>query len=426
MTSAPARPTLLLCATTTGYQTRAFDAAAERHGADLVLATDRCDHLDDPWRDRAIAVRFHDEAESVAAIGQALHGRRLDGVLAVGERPAVLAAQVAAAHRLPWHSVRGARTASDKRQLRACQRAAGVLTPHGIVLDIDAAATLPVDVRFPCVVKPLVLSGSRGVIRVDDAAALAGAVARVARILDAPDVRSRRDAATRCLLIEDFVAGHEFAVEGLMVAGEFHTLAVFDKPVPLDGPFFEETLYVTPTDRTLADGARAASAVAEVAGAMGLWHGPVHAECRMTPAGVVVLEVAARPIGGLCARALTFIGDTERSLEDVLVGHALGETTVPVRASEASGVLMMPTPRLGVLRAVTGVEAARLVAGVTEVTVTAKAGQVLVPLPEGASYLGFIFSTGASDRVVLEALERAHALLRLDLATHVPVQTVGA
>lgn len=423
MSHESARPRVLLCATTTGYQTRMFDEAAVRLGVDLVLASDRCDRLEDPWRDRAIPVRFHDDTGARAAVEAALGPAPLHGVLAVGDRPAVLAARVAEARGLPWHAVAGARAGRDKWRFRAAQRAAGLPAPWGLVVDAGGLS-IPDGVRYPCVVKPLVLSGSRGVIRVDTPDALGAALTRVAAILESGDVREMRDAAARQILIEGYIDGHEYAVEGLMTHGTFRALAVFDKPDPLVGPFFEETIYLTPTARTRRDGEAVVAAVAAAARASGLHHGPVHAECRVTASGVVVLEAAARPIGGLCAGAVRLrdAHGEQWPLEWDLLAHAIGRGREVTLAPEAAGVMMVPIPRAGVLRAVDGVEAARAVNGVTEVAVTATPGQILQTLPESASYLAFIFARGAGEHEVLAALRAAHACLRFTIGAVRPLR----
>jgi len=407
---------VLLCATTTGYQTRTFDEAAAALGVELVLATDRCDHLDDPWRDRAVAVRFHDEAASVAAVITALGARPVTGVLAVGDRPVVLAALVAERLGLPWHEVEGARASRDKQRFRQRVAAAGLPSPWMRVVPVDAPPADLGDVPFPCVVKPLVLSGSRGVIRADDPAQLAAALTRVAAILAAPDVQALRDPAAALVQIEAFVPGFEVALEGVLDHGRLQVLAIFDKPEVLDGPYFEETYYVTPTARADAAALPVIAAVSQAARAAGLRHGPVHAECRVGPAGVVVLEAAARPIGGLCARALRFDGPDAAgaSLESLLLRAALGESLIGWRReTAAAGVLMVPIPRTGVLREVRGVEAARQVAGITDVAVTAKPDQRVDALPEGASYLGFAFARGDDGAAVEAALRAAHARLEI-------------
>jgi hypothetical protein len=265
-------------------------------------------------------------------------------------------------------------------------------------------------------------------MRVDDDRALAAAVDRLRAIVESPDVRAERNDAHECALLEGFIPGREYALEGLMHQGALQVLAVFDKPDPLDGPFFEETVYVTPS--AAPDGARAAivEAVTRAAAAIGLEHGPIHAECRVNPEGVFVLEVAARPIGGLCARALQFLSPHSQSLiplEELLLRHALGENPARYRREDAaSGVMMIPIPRRGVFRGVDGVEAARGVPHIVDIQITAKPDQRLLPLPEGASYLGFIFARAGRAADVDAALRAAH--MRLHFAIDPELRVLGA
>ncbi len=434
---------ILLLATTTGYQTRAFGDAAERLGVELVFATDRCRSLEDPWRDGAIAIRFHDEAASVAAIVDAARARPIDGLLAVGDQPTVIAAGVAQALGLPGHPPEASAAARNKQATRECLREAGLPTPWFVTAPIAADPdSIALRLTFPCVLKPLALSGSRGVMRADDPASFRAAFLRLRALLQTQDIRAVRNAARDTVLVEGFIPGREFAVEGLLHHGVLHVLAIFDKPDPLDGPFFEETIYLTPSSWPEAGQRAIVDAVARAAEALGLRHGPVHAECRVNEGGVFVLEVAARPIGGLCARALRFQqggfrkgavplfpGEPEGkgvrplfTLEELLLRHALGESPADwVREPLASGVMMIPIPRRGVFRGVAGVEDARLVEAVEDVRITAKADQILVPLPEGASYLGFIFARAADAAAVDRALRAAHARLRFAIEPEWPV-----
>ena len=441
--------TVLVLATTTGYQTRAFGDAAARLGVDLVFATDRCHLIEDPWQDHAVPIRFYDEDSSVAAIVEAARQRPIDGVIAVGDRPTVIAARVADALGLSFHSPAAAAIARDKRRTRECLRDAGLPVPWFVQVDTRIAtpesrlatpeSRLPTPLSYPCVLKPVALSGSRGVMRVDDDRALAAALERLRAIVESPDVRAERNDAHAFALLEGFIPGREYALEGLMYQGALQVLAVFDKPDPLDGPFFEETVYVTPS--AAPDGTRAAivDAVTRAAAAIGLEHGPIHAECRVNAEGVFVLEVAARPIGGLCARALRFVPDSGLGirdsgigsrqsavgsripnpdsripLEELLLRHALGENPAWYRREDtASGVMMIPIPRRGVFRGVDGVEAARGVSHIADVQITAKPDQRLLPLPEGASYLGFIFARAGRAADVDAALRAAHARLHV-------------
>jgi hypothetical protein len=415
---------VLFLATTTGYQTRMFGDAAARLNVQLVFATDRCDQLDDPWWDNAIPIRFHQEATSVDVIMRALERSPVDGVLAVGDRATVIAAFVARLLGLPGHPTQAAATARDKRLSRERLWAGGFPMPSFITAPITADPhALAATVAYPCVVKPLVLSGSRGVMRANDAAEFVKVFDRLRALLNEPDVRGMRDTAADAIQIESFIPGREFALEGLLHHGELHTLALFDKPDPLDGPFFEETIYVTPSRASDATQRAIRDTVSEAVRTLGLQHGPVHAECRVNDNGVYILEIAARPIGGLCARALSFESpDGRMGLEELLLRHALGESPAAwVREAGASGVMMIPIPRAGVYRRVEGIEAARAVGGITAVEITAKSDQQLVPLPEGASYLGFIFAKAETPADVEQALRAAHGQLRFVIDREIPV-----
>ena len=412
---------VLLLATTTGYQTRSFGEAAEKLGVRLVFATDRCDQLEDPWWDRAVPIRFHDEAHSTAAILEAVNGMPLDGVLAVGDRPTVIAAYAAQALGLRGNSPESACASRNKLASRIALRGAGLPVPwfQPVPADRDPRGVADV-VPYPCIVKPLAMSGSRGVIRADTREEFLAAFNRVVALLRQPDVRLERDAAHDALMIESFIPGREYAVEAFLDRGALRTLAMFDKPDPLDGPFFEETIYVTPSELSCADQERVSDAVGRAARALGLSHGAVHAEVRINDEGIFVLEVAARPIGGLCSRALRFRDGM--SLEELLLRHAMGDDVAHIeREPIASGVMMIPIPSRGIYRSVSGEEDARSVPGIDAVHITAKPDQMLIPLPEGKSYLGFIFARAARPADVVDALRTAHARLRFALDRSVPM-----
>ena len=417
---------VVLLATTTGYQTRAFGEAAERLGVQLVFATDRCHVLEDPWQDGAIPIRFHEEQASADAIVEAAAEEAIDGVIAVGDRPTAIAARVAARLGLPWHPINAAETARDKERTRERLRDAGLPAPwfRPSRLDRDVV-DLVGTVDFPCVLKPVALSGSRGVMRANNVDEFRAAFERLRALVRLPELRAERNDAHERALVEGFIPGRELALEGLLHQGVLKVLALFDKPDPLDGPFFEETIYVTPSSLDAETQQQVADTVAEAAAAIGLRHGPIHAECRVNECGVFVLEVAARPIGGLCARALRFCrADIPGvvSLEELLLRHALGESPDGwSRESCASGVMMIPIPARGVYRGVSGIDEARGVAGVDGITITARSDQLLVRLPEGASYLGFIFARGDTGGQVEGALRSAHARLQFSIEPELAV-----
>jgi len=401
---------ILIVAATTGYQTRMFADGARRLGMDVALATDRCHVLEDPWGDRAIPVRFDDPYPAAETIAQA---GPFDGILAVADRPVFLAAIVAEKLGLPYNSPASVEAAGNKFLARQRFLAAGLPVPQFFRLGVSedpakAAERAP----YPCVLKPIGLSASRGVIRANDPAEFVAAFRRIEALLSRPEILVLREEQNRYIQVESFIEGQEYAVEGALTDGRLKTLAVFEKPDPLDGPFFEETIYLTPPRDVRL---HLVPAIEKAVRALGLTHGPIHAELRDDARDAWVLEVAPRPIGGLCAKVLRFHDGVP--LEELLLRHAVGEDISHIqREDRASGVMMVPIEREGVYEGVEGLDSAVEVEGIEEIAMTAKIGQTLEPLPEGASYLGFIFARGASPLDVERSLRDAHAKLRFQIA----------
>ncbi len=408
---------LLLFAATTGYQIRVFADAARRLDVDLTLATDRCHVLDDPWGDHAIPVRFEDVPASL----ETLRGHAFDGVAAVGDRPAILAAEAAAMLGIPFHPPAAVRACHDKYLTRQLFEAAGMPVPRFFRVGIsDSPNQAALRAPYPCVLKPLGLSASRGVIRANSPGEFIAAFQRIRALLEkSADIRMARETQNQYVQVEGYIQGREFAVEGLVTHGAPRILAIFDKPDPLEGPFFEETIYVTPSREDGASQRTIRNAVTNAVRALGLYHGPFHAELRLNETGAWMLEVAARPIGGLCSKVLRF-GDG-MPLEELILRHAIGEDVAGMPLDgRASGVMMIPIPRAGIYEDVAGLAEAGAIDGIEDIMITAKAGQALVPLPEGASYLGFIFACAEHPAAVERALRSAHSRLAFRIATALP------
>lgn len=398
-------PAVVLLLPTKSYRADDFLAAAKRLGVEVVIASDRCHVLAQEWPG-ALPLEFRDAERAALELAREVEVHRPLAVIGVDDQTALVAALAAARLGLSHNPPEAVAAARNKLASRERLRAAGVPVPWfqavpGEGADLDALA-----VPFPCVVKPLALSASRGVIRANDRAQLSAAYERVSALLRAPQVAERRDPLLQSVLIEGFIPGPEVALEGLLWRGRLEVLALFDKPDPLDGPFFEETLYVTPSRHPAELQAAVARAAALGAQALGLCDGPIHAELRLSPDGPRIVEIAARSIGGLCGRALRF--GVGVSLEELLLRHALDpQTPTPLRERGAAGVLMLPIRKGGVLQEVRGVEQARAVPGVEDVVITAHLHEALVPLPEGASYLGFAFARGETAAEVEAALRAA-------------------
>jgi biotin carboxylase len=418
-------PRLLLLAGKLGYQTRSFWSAAQQVGAEVVLGTDRCHQLEDPWADQATALHFEEPEWAAKTLVEQLSQKPIDGILALGDRQLETAAQTAHLLGLPYNSPESVHRSRSKLRQREVLQAAKVRVPDFFVLSLNE----PLDgvmkwVEYPCVLKPLSLSASQGVIRANNPEEFLAAVERNRVILSSPELRVTREPELDRLLVERYIPGREVAVEGLMTAGRLRILAIFDKPDPLEGPFFEETIYVTPSrlplrvQRAIADGTRA------TVEALGLTEGPVHAEFRISEGQRQpwVLEAAPRPIGGLCAKALRF-GEQGTSLEELLVRHALRLPSSDLeREARAAGVMMIPVPFTGVLEKVEGIEQALGVPGIEAIEITARPHDKITAWPEGSSYLGFIFSRAETAARAERALRRAHVQLRVSITPTLPVE----
>lgn len=403
-------PRVLLLLPSTTYRAEAFVDAACKLGLDITLGLERTAVLVDRPHFDWLALNFSEPERSTEAVAEYGDSHPIHAVLGVDDATAVLAAQLAAALKLPHNAVESVSAARNKYRMRARLHEHGVPVPHFIRCSIfDNPVTVAEQVSYPCVIKPLVLSASCGVIRANDPTELAAAFQRITSLLHSLGVAKASEAG-RQLLLEDFVPGQEVALEGLLTGGSLHVLALFDKPDPLDGPFFEETIYVTPSRLSAAVQARIAACAEQAAAALGLREGPIHTELRVNDEGIWIIEIAPRSIGGRCSSALHFTGHL--SLEELILRHAC-RMDLPSLDLErgAAGVMMLPIPRGGVLRDVRGCEEARSIPGIEDVTITAELGEMLVPLPEGTRYLGFMIARSAAPAEVETALRQAHGRL---------------
>ena len=408
-------PRVLLLLPTTTYRTKAFVDAALKLDVDVVAASEQPSTLANKNPGALLTLNFSDPELAAQQAREFAAQFPIDAVIPVDEDTAVVAASVAHALQLEHNPVEATIIAKNKHRMREILSRAGVQVPRYWHFSLDEVPRdVATRVTYPCVVKPVFLSTSRGVMRADDEREFVEVVRRLIRIVSDPKLARRGGALVREALIEEFIPGVEVAVEGLVTDGAFRMLAIFDKPDPLDGPFFEETIYVTPSRLERDVQQQLVETTGAATRAMGLTKGPVHAELRVNENGSWVIEVAARAIGGLCSRALRF-GDG-MSLEELIIRHALGEDVIRVeRERQASGVMMIPIPRAGTLREVRGVDAAKAVPDVEDVIISAHISQVLLPPPEGASYLGFIFSRAETPDRVEAALRNSHSRLEFIL-----------
>jgi len=426
-TSNKAGKRLLLFTAKLGYQTRSFEDAARKLGVQLIYVTDRCHQLEDPWGDQAIAVHFESSENAAYVVLETLRGQEVAGVLALGDRPAAAAAYAARGLGIEYNHPAAVEACRNKLRMREVFRGGGLRVPWFRSLPI---APIPepslVGISFPCVLKPLSLSASQGVIRANNREEFLAAASRLRRLLESAEIRATREPNLDQMIVEGYIAGGEVAVEGLLTDGDLRILAIFDKPDSLEGPYFEETIYVTPSRLSEASQTQIEKCAKDAARVLGLTHGPIHAEFRINDEGVWPIEVAARPIGGLCARSLRFRTSNAHddiSLEELLLRHALKmQGSDAPREAQASGVMMIPVPRSGILESVSGAEVARATHRITELIITARLHDPIAAWPEGSSYLGFLFAKGSTAEEVELAIREAHKKLRFSITPRLPVE----
>jgi biotin carboxylase len=398
--------------------------AARKLKLDVVVGSKRAAMLEDLGDAAFLPLNMHDLEEAVRSVVEFARTTPINAVVGVDDHTTVVAAVISAALGLPHNPVTAVAAARNKHRMRELLHEQGLPVPRFALFSVDdAPAAIAEKIAFPCVVKPISLSASCGVIRANDRDEFVAAFHRVAALLEKLGEETLGE-GTGKILVEDFVPGREVALEGLLTNGELRVLALFDKPDALDGPFFEETIYVTPSRLPAAVQREVASCAARAAQALGLGEGPVHGELRVSNRGVWVIEIAARSIGGRCSQALRFAAGL--SLEELILRQAL-RMDIPSldREGRAAGVMMLPIPRTGVLEEVRGLEKALAVPGIEDLEITAQLGDELVPLPEGTRYLGFLIARGETPATVETALRDAHRRLEFVIAP-APVEERGS
>lgn len=394
---------LLLLVTASSYRANAFGSAAESLGVEVVRGVDIPEPLAELYK-VPLALDFGDPEGGAEKIASFAHQTPVSAILAVDDSGTLLASHANQILGLPHNDPAAALAARNKYVMRTMLQAGNVPVPHFIRVPSESnPAEIATTIEYPVVVKPLLLSGSRGVIRANNPDEFLVAVARLRALLRRMGGKGDHQA----FLIEEYLSGEEVALEGLLIEGKLEVLAIFDKPDPLEGPFFEETIYTAPSRHSAELQQAFADCVEQSAQALGLRTGPVHAEMRFNERGVWLIEIAGRSIGGLCGSILEF--GTHVCLEEVIVRQAVGLPLPDLTPQgDAAGVMMIPIPKRGLLRAVNGVASAKAVPFVTDVDIAAPLDYPIVPLPEGESYLGFIFARADTPSQVENALREAH------------------
>lgn len=404
---------VLILMPSTSYRAHDFMKAATKLGIEVVIGSDHRQALSKLLPDFSLALNFRKPESSIEKIKIFAHKNSLAAILGVDEETVILAAMASKALGLSYNNVSSVKATRNKHLMRQKMVQAGLLNPKFQVISMDTdPEDFSAEIEYPSVLKPTFLSASQGVIRVNNPEEFVNAFKQIVKIISDPSNRKKSPEKKDEILVEDYIPGTEVAVEGMLIDGEFKLLAIFDKPDPLEGPYFVETIYVTPSQYPQNIQDKIVQVTKNGIKALGLTSGPVHAEMRINEQGIWILEIAARSIGGLCSRVLRFAN--EMSLEELILRHAIGEDIEQIeREKKAAGVMMMPVLKSGILKEIKNLELAKKIDGVEDIVITIAPEQKLEPLPRGSKYLGFIFARGDTPQFAEEAIRDAYNKLEV-------------
>jgi biotin carboxylase len=395
------------------YRAHDFMAAANRLDIQVIIGSDRRQALSKLLPGTSLTLNFRKLESSLRKIRDLAQKEPLNAIVGVDEETVILAAMSSKMLGLPYNSISSVRATRDKYLMRHKMMKAGLLSPNFRACSIESnPKKLAAKIGYPCVLKPTFLSASEGVIRTNSPSEFGDAFRQIKKIISDPSNRKKSPENKDQILVEDYIPGTEVAVEGILINGKFKLLAIFDKPDPMEGPYFIETIYTTPSRYPKSVQKEIIETTVNAIKALGLITGPVHAEMRINKKGIWVLEIAARSIGGLCSRALKFEGDI--SLEELILRHAIGDDIYRIKREEkAAGVMMMPVLKAGILKEVKNIQSAKQIPGIENIVITIAPEQKLEPLPSGSKYLGFIFARGETPVSVEKAIRKAYSSLEI-------------
>ena len=398
---------VILIIPSASYRTSAFINAIEKLDLKVLVISDKSQVFSGKYPNNLLITNFHHWKDRLDEISEWSELNGLKAVIGVDEESIVLAANLSNYLKVEHNTVESVLLTKDKYLMRIELKKAGVNSPwFKRFLIHDFPNENINEISFPCVIKPTFLSASRGVIRVNTIKELVNGIKTINELLSLEEIRERGGEKSDWILVEEYIPGKEVAIEGIVSKGKLKILTVFDKPEPLEGPTFEETIIVTPSALSEKNQLSLFETAQNAVKALGIVKGPVHVEVRINSSGNYILECASRSIGGLCSKVLEFQGGM--SLEELILRSYLGRNVEKSKLTgSARGVMMMPTEKMGILKEMRGVEDALNVKGVTDLQITVKPGEKLEPLPKGDRYLGFIFAEDKDQELVIKALKNA-------------------
>ena len=385
---------LLLVIPENSYKSNDFVTSAEKLDLDFLVITDS-QQVSGQFSDTVIIHSFDEELEN--DVKEKLQD--VTHILPVDHSALKFSAYLVDLLKAKGNNTKSINTAMNKFESRKIFNSISEIKIQNAIVKKIEDIEIFINENGTSVLKPIYGTASKSVIKVES---FQENKAEVEKLM--------QDCSDQDLIIEEFVDGSEYALEGNLINSELNKIVIFDKPINYKEPYFEESIYIAPTEIPDKTQKEIVNLIGKACKKLGLENGPVHVEFKIHNKEIFIIEINPRMIGGLCSRCLSF-GLFKTSLEEIALHAFLNNELKSIDLlSNFVGVLMIPTPISGKFISINKNEL-ESIPNVSGVEITVSENSNLLEPPFGDKYLGFVFSQGDSKEKVMESLT-----LALDLA----------
>ena len=385
---------LLLVIPENSYKSNDFVTSAEKLDLDFLVITDS-QQVFGQFSDTVIIHGFDEELEN--DVKEKLQD--VTHILPVDHSALKFSAYLVDLLKAKGNNTKSINTAMNKFESRNIFNSISEIKIQNAIVNKIEDIEIFINENGTSVLKPIYGTASKSVIKVES---FQENKAEVEKLM--------QDCSDQDLIIEEFVDGSEYALEGNLINSELNKIVIFDKPINYKEPYFEESIYIAPTEIPDKTQKEIVNLIGKACKKLGLENGPVHVEFKIHNKEIFIIEINPRMIGGLCSRCLSF-GLFKTSLEEIALHAFLNNELKSIDLlSNFVGVLMIPTPISGKFISINKNEL-ESIPNVSGVEITVSENSNLLEPPFGDKYLGFVFSQGDSKEKVMESLT-----LALDLA----------
>ncbi len=378
---------LLLVIPENSYKSNDFVVAAEKLGIDFLIITDS-EQVSSKFSDTVIINKFDAELNknNLKKLKDVTH------VLPVDHSALKFSGYLVDLLEVKGNKLESINLSMNKYESRKIFNSLlDIKVNNEIIKNIDDVNTF-INKNGTSVLKPIYGTASKSVLKINNVEKNKEQIEKL-----------MQDCFDQDLVIEEYIDGKEYALEGTIINSELKKIVIFDKPVEYKHPYFEESIYITPSELSSEAEKRVVSIVDKACKKIGLEDGPVHVEFKINENQIFIIEINPRMIGGLCSRCLSF-GLFKVSLEEIILHAFMNNELKNIELlNNYVGVLMIPTPKSGKFISINKEELENI-PNISNVEITVPEGSDLLEPPYGDKYLGFAFSQGIDKKTVNESL----------------------